>query len=83
ASYHSLHGLIKSNWQKNGSAFKWEITIPGNTSATIYIPATDKVQVKENGQIASSVKGVKFTKMEGDYAVFEVASGNYSFLSTQ
>jgi len=77
ASYHSLHGLIKSNWQKNGNAFQWEITIPGNTTATVYIPTTDKAQVTEGGQ--KPAKGVKFLKMEGDYAVYEVGSGSYNF----
>ena len=80
-SYQSLHGLIKSHWQKNGSSFQWEITIPGNTIATVYLPATDKAQVTESGQKASIAKGVKFLRIEDDYAVFEVGSGNYSFLS--
>jgi alpha-L-rhamnosidase len=83
ASYHSVHGVVKSSWSKNGSAFQWEITVPGNTTATVYIPATDKAQVTEGGNKASSAKGVKFVKMEGEYAVYQVGSGNYSFLSTK
>jgi len=83
ASYHSIHGLIKSHWQKNGNAFQWEITVPVNVTATVYIPATNKAQVTEGGQKASSAKGVKFLKMEGEYAVYEVKSGSYSFLSTK
>jgi len=81
ASYHSLHGQIKSSWQKNGSTFQWEITIPGNTLATVYIPVKDKSQVTESGQKATSVKGVKFLKHDGKYAVYEVGSGSYSFVS--
>jgi alpha-L-rhamnosidase len=81
ASYHSVHGVIKSNWNKNGNIFQWKITVPGNTTATVYIPATDKAQVTESGQKASSAKGVKFVKMDGEYAMYEVGSGNYSFLS--
>ena len=81
ASYHSLHGLIKSDWKKDGSAFQWEITVPGNTTATVYIPAKNKAQVTESGQKASSAKGVKFVKMDGEYAVYQVGSGSYSFRS--
>ena len=81
ASYHSLHGIIKSSWQKNDDAFQWEITVPANTTATVYIPATNKAQVTEAGQKASSAKGVKFLKMEDDCAVYQVGSGNYSFQS--
>ena len=79
ASYQSASGFIKSSWQKNGNAFQWEITVPGNTTATVYIPASDKEQITESGQKASSAKGVKFVKMEGGYAVYEVGSGSYSF----
>ena len=79
ASYHSMHGLIKSSWNKNGDMFQWEITVPGNATAMVYVPATDKAQVTESGVKASAAKGVKFVKMEGGYAVFEVGSGSYSF----
>ena len=81
ASYHSIHGLIESRWSKDNQVFQWEITVPGNMTATIYVPATNQSQVTENGQKASSAKGVKFLKMEGDYAVFRIGSGNYSFRS--
>ena len=83
ASYHSVHGLIKSHWQKNGSSFQWDITIPCNSTAKVYIPATDKTQVTESGQSASVAKGVKFLRMEGDFAVYQVGSGNYSFQSAK
>ena len=83
ASYHSQHGLIKSFWQKNDKAFQWEITVPGNSTATVYIPAKDKARVTESGQKISSAKGVKFVKMEGNYAVYQVGSGNYSFRSEE
>ena len=83
ASYHSIHGLIKSNWQKKDNVFQWEISVPANTTATVYIPATGKAQVTESGQKASSAKGVKFLKMEGEYAVYEVGSGSYSFQSAK
>ncbi|MDR2039024.1 MAG: glycoside hydrolase family 78 protein [Bacteroidales bacterium] len=79
ASYHSVRGPIKSAWRKNNDHFEWEITIPGNTSAVVYIPASDKGKVTESGQKASSAKGVKYLKMDGDYAVFEVGSGDYNF----
>jgi alpha-L-rhamnosidase len=79
ASYCSIRGEIKSAWQKTGNTFQWEITIPANTTATVYIPASKGKQVNESGQKASSAKGVKFVKTEGDYAVYEVGSGTYSF----
>jgi len=47
----------------------------------VYIPAAKKAYVTESGKKAYSAKGVKFVKMEGEYAVYEVGSGNYNFLS--
>jgi alpha-L-rhamnosidase len=79
ASYQSIRGEIKSAWKKDAGQFLWDITIPANTSATVYIPASDKNQVLENGQKAASAKGVKFVKIEGAYAVYEVGSGTYNF----
>lgn len=80
ASYKSVYGLIKSSWKKEGSSFHWDVTIPCNTTATVYIPASAKTAVTENGQQLSS-KDVKFIKMDGQYAVYEVGSGSYTFSS--
>jgi len=79
ASYHSLHGMIKSHWRKSGNTFQWEITIPPNTTATVYIPTTDPTLVTESGKKASSAKSVKFLYMDNDLAVYEIKSGDYSF----
>jgi alpha-L-rhamnosidase len=79
ASYHSVRGEIKSAWHSHEGHFHWNITIPNNAVATVYLPAANKSQVKEGEKSAASADGVKFVKMDGQYAVFEVGSGNYSF----
>jgi alpha-L-rhamnosidase len=81
ASYRSVYGLIRSSWSKKDNAFQWKIKIPANTTATVYVPATNELQVTESGQKASLAKGVKFVKMEDKYAVYEVGSGSYSFVA--
>lgn len=82
ASYHSVHGLIKSEWRKKKDRFTWNITIPGNTKAVVYIPARSAANVMEAGKKASSANGIKFLRMEKDRAVFEVGSGEYVFMSS-
>jgi alpha-L-rhamnosidase len=77
ASYQSASGLIKSAWKKEGGRFHWQITVPGNASAIIYVPAKDKDSITENGTKIASVKGVKFLETKGDYALFEIGSGDY------
>jgi alpha-L-rhamnosidase len=80
ASYHSVHGEIKSAWKKTGKTFRWDISVPANTSATMYFPARNEKQVTESGKSAASVSGVKFVRKDGTNAVFEVGSGNYHFV---
>ena len=81
ASYRSVRGLIRSEWKKTKSIFEWEITIPPNTHATIYIPAKNESVVKENGGKASSSEGVQFIRTEGDKAIYKLISGTYHFTS--
>lgn len=78
ASFHSVYGPIKSSWKKDKSSFLWNITIPCNTTAIVYIPTSSETTVTENGQKNFS-EDVKFLKMDDEYAVFEVGSGNYTF----
>ena len=77
----SPYGRIVSNWKRDGKKLTMEVTIPANTTATVFVPAKDASSVTESGQPAAEAKGVKFLRMENDRAVFEVASGSYDFHS--
>ncbi len=80
ASYNSFHGLIKSEWKNSVDKFEWKISIPANTSATLYIPAGDIDEITENGKAVSSIPEIKFIKEDDGVVVLEVPSGNYSFV---
>ncbi|WP_316810011.1 alpha-L-rhamnosidase [Pedobacter heparinus] len=80
ASYHSVYGLIKSHWTKSATAFTWNISIPVNTTARINIPAKSAEAIKEGKGKALQTQGLKFIKMEGNRALFDAGSGNYSFV---
>ena len=58
-----------------------DVTIPPNTTATVYVPAKDSKSVTESGKQAAKAEGVKFLRMEKDRAVYEVSSGCYRFCS--
>ncbi len=79
ASYQSLHGRIASRWQSAGPQFTLWVTIPANTTATVYVPARAAGRVTEGGHPAAQADGVKFLRQEGDATVFAVASGTYHF----
>jgi alpha-L-rhamnosidase len=76
ASHHCLYGEICSSWQRDDSHFHWDISIPVNTTATLYVPADGVSSVKSLGE------GIKFVRMEPGAAVYEAGSGNYSLDST-
>ncbi|MCX6878638.1 MAG: family 78 glycoside hydrolase catalytic domain [Verrucomicrobia bacterium] len=80
--YDSIHGKIVSNWQRGGNKLTMEVTIPINTSATVYVPAKDQAGVSESGKPAAPAAGVKFLRMEDGAAVYAVGSGVYQFQST-
>ncbi len=81
ASYNSVRGLIRSDWKKENGKFYWNITIPANTSALVYVPAGTSGDVMEGHQKATTSYGVEFLRMENHRAVFRVMSGNYEFVS--
>lgn len=80
AAHRSPYGLIASHWRMSGGQFDWEITVPANTTATVYVPADSEGGVAEGGRPASRARGVQFVRMEGARAVFRVGSGHYHFL---
>ena len=81
ASFRSPYGLIRSEWQKTADAFHWQITVPPNTTATLYVPAKNADAVTESGRPAKDADGVKVVGTEDGRAVFQVTSGNYDFTS--
>ncbi len=81
AHYDSLYGRIVSNWKIETAKLTMEVTIPVNTTATVYVPAKDAVGVTESGKSVSKAKGVHFLRMENGAAVYEVESGHYRFTS--
>lgn len=81
ADYLSTYGPVKSEWHLNGTQFSWDINIPANTTATIYIPAEKEGDVTESGKQASKAEGVKFVKLEDGRAIYKISSGSYYFIS--
>ncbi len=67
-------GRIAGAWSIEGTTFRWEITIPPNTTATIRVPGRDTDSVRESG-------GIQAARFEDGHAVFEVGSGRYIFES--
>jgi len=83
AHYDSIHGRITSNWKLTKNKFELEVEIPANTTATVYLPASNTEKITEGGKPLAKVVGVKFLRMENGWAVLAVESGKYFFGSKQ
>ena len=79
AEYDSMYGRIASRWKRRGNRLALDVSIPANTSATVFVPAADAAYVTESGQLASRAAGVQFVRMEDGAAVYEVGAGRYHF----
>ncbi len=79
--YDSIRGRIVSEWKYDGQNVTLHVVVPGNTTATIYVPTLDAKSVIESGKPVAQSATIKFLHMEGAYAVYKVGSGNYTFQS--
>ena len=71
-NYHSVFGDIVSDWKRSEKEFELCVEIPVNTTATIYLPATNNSVVKQDG------KTLKATYINGK-AIVRIGSGKYIF----
>ena len=76
ASYDSIRGKIVSNWKRDDKTFTLNVTIPPNTTATVFVPAKSADAVTEDGKA-----GTTFLRMENGRAVIAIQSGAYELRS--
>lgn len=73
AEYESIYGKIISEWKGTPTGpFALSVTIPANTSATVYFPVIPGRRLTEDGAAVN-------VQTEGETYVFEVGSGSYHF----
>ena len=81
ASYDSMRGRVVSDWNCAGGKFTLAVTIPANTTATVYVPASAVEAVTESGQPLSRAEGIQFLRQEAGCVVLQAGSGHYQFVS--
>ena len=85
AHFDSPHGRIACAWERTDGKLVLNITVPANTTATVYVPALASAQatgiegVTEGGKAIADTPGVKFLRMEAGAVVLAVESGSYQF----
>ncbi|HEY3563144.1 MAG TPA: family 78 glycoside hydrolase catalytic domain, partial [Kribbella sp.] len=83
ASVRTVHGVVGSRWEQRDDGLRLAVMIPANATAEVFVPAASPDEVTEgHGSTvpqAADAEGVRFVRMDGDRAVFEVGSGTYQF----
>ena len=82
AEYESARGKISVAWQRYPGEFDLDVTIPANTTATVFLPAKRAEGIIVDDRQAAKAPGVKFLRMAGEQAVLAVESGHYHMQST-
>jgi alpha-L-rhamnosidase len=83
ASYDSVRGRILSDWRLEGDRLILKASVPPNTTATVCVPTKDASKITESGQPPDRAEGVRFLRTEGGFAVYQVGSGDYEFVSAR
>jgi alpha-L-rhamnosidase len=75
----TYYGKVVSAWENVAGQLSLNVEIPVNTTAIVYIPATDAGRIQEGGKKLSSVKEVELAGTEDGYVKVKVGSGSYLF----
>jgi alpha-L-rhamnosidase len=81
--YDSDYGRISSSWKMEHKKMIYAVTVPANTTATLYLPAVDIKTIKESGKPVANSKGIRFIRFQKGKAVYELQSGSYEFTAQQ
>jgi len=77
--YDSIRGRIAVAWKRESGRFALDVSVPGNTRATVFVPAPNAEAVTEGGKPAGEAEGVRLLRVEEGHAVYDVGSGDYAF----
>ena len=75
------YGRIESSWKMEGKKLTYKATVPANTTATLFLPASSLDSIIEGGKALDKTSGLKFIRIENGKAVIELSSGKYEFIS--
>jgi alpha-L-rhamnosidase len=79
ASYQSIYGEILSAWELEQDWLTLHVTIPPNTTASVYLPLARMATVIESGAPLQNQPGVLSIHPVGPDVGVELGSGTYQF----
>ena len=79
ATLQTYYGTASSGWKIITDKILFDVEIPPNTTATIYLPAKATEAITENGTALSAIKDISITGSAEGYVILKVGSGKYNF----
>jgi alpha-L-rhamnosidase len=79
ADLQTYYGKVSSHWKYNDGKFLLNVSIPTNTTARVFVPASSVNDISESGKPLSSIKEVKPGAVENGYVAIDIGSGSYQF----
>lgn len=79
AQYDSVRGTIRSAWQADNGAFRLDVSLPANTTATISLPVAEGDAVTEDGIPVQEVTSISHVGTGDGRVMLNVSSGDYNF----
>lgn len=79
ANYDSVHGPITCKWSTDTAGLHVDVSVPPNTTATLYLPVSVNESVTESGKPVAEAFGVKEGPREKGDRVYLLGSGDYEF----
>ncbi|MDD4604559.1 MAG: family 78 glycoside hydrolase catalytic domain [Bacteroidales bacterium] len=83
ASLMTNYGTVSSSWKSEDGKLIFNVEIPVNTTASIFIPAKNAAAIMESGTPLSAVKELKVTGSENGFVTVKSGSGKYQFTVNQ
>ncbi len=80
ATYQTYYGTLSNAWKVENNMITMDVEIPANTTATVYVPATNVAAVTEGGKALSAIADIKIGESEEGYIPLQVGSGKYHFV---
>lgn len=78
--YDSMYGRISSEWYLKKDSLIYKTSVPPNTTAMLYLPASSLNEVYVNGKRIEQIKAVSYLSQQNDCLVFKLESGNFRFV---
>jgi len=79
AHHDSMFGRIKSSWKKENGKLTINISIPANTTATVYLPSIPE-NTTESGISVNNSEQITPVGNENGKTKYKIGSGTYSFV---